>query len=166
MEKRKRIVTKIGDLFSVDLDDKTKRFFQYVAIDESMLGGSVIRVFKRKYDIDAEPSFDEIVNDEVDFYTHTSLKIGILEGYWKKTGRYADIGDTENIYFRSVGELDASKLKKSRHWLVWKVNCVRQDIGEMKEIYKNYDLGSLFPSIWVLNKIKTGRMGIKLEEIE
>ena len=31
---------------------------------------------------------------------------------------------------------------------------------------KNYDLGSLFPSIWVLNKIKTGRMGIKLEEIE
>ena len=43
---------------------------------------------------------------------------------------------------------------------------MRQDIGEMKEINKNYDLGSLFPSIWVLNKIKTGRMGIKEEEIE
>ena len=166
MEKKKRIVTKIGDIFRVDLDDNKKRFFQYVAIDESMLGGSVIRVFKRMYDIDAEPSFGEIVNDSVDFYTHTSLKIGILEGYWKKIGRIANIGDTENIFFRSVGELDASKLKKSRHWLVWKVNCERQDIGEMKEIYKKYDLGSIFPSIWVLNKIKTGRMGIKLEEIE
>ena len=165
MEKKKRIVTKIGDIFRVDLDDNKKRFFQYVAIDESMLGGSVIRVFKRKYDINAEPSFGEIVNDSVDFYTHTSLKIGILEGYWKKIGRIANIGDTENIFFRSVGELDASKLKKSRHWLVWKVNCERQDIGEMKEIYKNYDLGPIFPSIWVLNKIKTGRMGIKLEEI-
>lgn len=97
MEKRKRIVTKIGDLFSVDLDGKTKRFFQYVAIDESMLGGSVIRVFKRKYDIDAEPSFDEIVNDEVDFYTHTSLKIGIQEEYWQKIGRNLNVGDTENI---------------------------------------------------------------------
>ena len=100
MEKRKRIVTKIGDLFSVDLDGKTKRFFQYVAIDESMLGGSVIRVFKRKYDIDAEPSFDEIVNDEVDFYTHTSLKIGIQEEYWQKIGRNLNVGDTENIFLR------------------------------------------------------------------
>ena len=166
MEKQKRIVTKIGDIFSVDLDNNKKKYFQYVAIDESMLGGSVIRVFKKVYDIDAEPSFGDIVNDEVDFYTHTSLKIGILEGYWKKIGCCVDIGDTENIFFRSVGELDASKLKKSRHWLVWKVNCVRQDIGELNGIYKNYDLGSIFPSIWVLNKIRTGRMGIKLEEIE
>ncbi len=165
MEKRKRIVTKIGDIFSVDLDSKTKRFFQYVAIDESQLGGSVIRVFKRKHDINSEPSFKEIVSDDVDFYTHTSLKIGVLEGYWQKIGRCMDIGDTENIYFRTVGELDASKLKKSHHWIVWKVNGEWQDIGEMKEIYKNYDLGPIFPSIWVLNKIKTGRMGIKLEEI-
>ena len=166
MEKQKRIVTKIGDIFSVDLDSKTKKYFQYVTNDETMLNSSVIRVFNRKYDIESEPSFEEIVNDDVDFYTHTSLKIGILEEYWKKIGRCADIGDTENIFFRSVGELDASKLKKSRHWLVWKVNCVRQDIGELNGIYKNYDLGSIFPSIWVLNKIRTGRMGIKLEEIE
>ncbi len=166
MEKRKRIVTKIGDLFSVDLDGKTKRFFQYVAIDESMLGGSVIRVFKRKYDIDAEPSFDEIVNDEVDFYTHTSLKIGIQEKYWQKIGRNLNVGDTENIFFKTVGELDSSRLKKSRHWYVWKINCKWEDIGEMKEKYIKYDLGSIWPSIWVLNKIKTGRMGIKEEEIE
>ena len=71
MEKRRRIVTKIGDIFCANLDSKTKRYFQYVAIDESMLGGSVIRVFKRKYDINAEPTFAEIVNDDVDFYTHT-----------------------------------------------------------------------------------------------
>lgn len=166
MEKKKRIVTKIGDIFSVGLDDKKKRFFQYVAIDESQLGGSVIRVFKRKYDIDAEPSFKDIVNDNVDFFTHTSLKIGILEGYWMKIGRCSDIGETDNIYFRSVGELNSSNLKKSYHWIVWKVNGEWEDIGEMKEKYKNYDLGSIFPSIWVVNKIKTGRMGIKEEEIE
>ena len=85
---------------STENDGKTKRFFQYVAIDESMLGGSVIRVFKRKYDIDAEPSFDKIVNDEVDFYTHTSLKIGIQEEYWQKIGRNLNVGDTE--IFRPV----------------------------------------------------------------
>ena len=36
----------------------------------------------------------------------------------------------------------------------------------MKENYKKYDLGSIFASLVVLNKIRTGRMGIKLEEIE
>ena len=108
MEKKKRIVTKIGDIFSVGLDDKKKRFFQYIAIDETMLGGSVIRVFKRMYKVDLEPSFEEIVSDDVDFYTHTSLKIGMQEGYWQKIGRNLNIGDTENIYFRTVGELYAS----------------------------------------------------------
>lgn len=166
MEKKKRIVTKIGDIFSVDLDGKKKRFFQYVAIDESQLGGSVIRVFKRKYDIDAEPSFKEIVNDDVDFYTHTSLKIGILEGYWKKIGRIADIGDSENIFFRSVGDFGSTNMKKSHHWYVWKINHQPQYIGGLKENYKKYDLGSIFASVVVANKIRTGRMGIKLEEIE
>ena len=36
----------------------------------------------------------------------------------------------------------------------------------MKEKYIKYDLGSIWPSIWVLNRIKAGRMGIKEEEIE
>lgn len=34
---RRRIVTKIGDIFCVNLDNKTKRYFQYVAIDEMKL---------------------------------------------------------------------------------------------------------------------------------
>ena len=108
---------------------------------------------------------EEIVNDDIDFYTHTSLKIGIKEGYWQKIGNHKEIGDI-NIYFRTVGELETSDLNKSHHWLVWRVNGKQQDIGELKGEYKKYDLGSLFPSIWVLNKIRTGRMGIKREEIE
>jgi len=47
MEKQKRIVTKIGDIFSIDLDSKTKKYFQYVTNDETMLNSSVIRVFKK-----------------------------------------------------------------------------------------------------------------------
>lgn len=43
----KRIVTKIGDIFSVTLDNGNLRFFQYIANDSSCLGGSVIRVFKK-----------------------------------------------------------------------------------------------------------------------
>lgn len=43
----KRIVTQIGDIFIVYLDSTTKKYFQYVANDETMLNSSVIRVFKK-----------------------------------------------------------------------------------------------------------------------
>ena len=42
----KRIVTKIGDIFSVTLDNGNKRFFQYIANDLSCLNSSVIRVLR------------------------------------------------------------------------------------------------------------------------
>lgn len=57
----KRIVTKIGNIFCVEVDSKHKRFFQYVANDLSQLNSSVIRVFKRKYTIDYTPDMDDIV---------------------------------------------------------------------------------------------------------
>lgn len=50
-----RIVTKIGDVFSVTLDDTTKKYFLYVANDLSQLNSSVIKVFKNKYELDAKP---------------------------------------------------------------------------------------------------------------
>ena len=63
----KRIVTKIGDIFSVDIGDNRKRYFQYIANDIHQLNSSTIRVFKTKYPLDGEPSMDEIVADKVDF---------------------------------------------------------------------------------------------------
>ena len=41
--------TKIGDVFEVPLEAKTKRYFQYVANDQSQLGADVIRVFTKAY---------------------------------------------------------------------------------------------------------------------
>ena len=41
----KRIVTKIGYVFCVEIDNKYKCFFQYVANDMTQLNSSVIRVF-------------------------------------------------------------------------------------------------------------------------
>ena len=72
-----RIVTKIGYVFCVDVDNQYKRFFQYIADDMTMLNTRVIRVFKRKYPMDYIPNMEEIVKDEVDFYAHTIIKFGI-----------------------------------------------------------------------------------------
>ena len=64
----KRIVTKIGDIFSVTLDNGNLRFFQYVANDLTNLNSSVIRVFKKEYPKGYELNPEEVVSDDVDFY--------------------------------------------------------------------------------------------------
>ena len=94
-ERRKRIVTKIGDVFCAEIDDQYKRYFQYVVDDMEQLNSSVIRVFKRHYPMDDEPMIDDIVKDEVEFYAHTVLKFGILYNVWYKVGKSKDIGGEE-----------------------------------------------------------------------
>ena len=63
----KRIVTRIGDIFSVTLDNGKLRFFQYIAKDISCLNSPVIRVFKREYPAGYILNADEVVADEVVF---------------------------------------------------------------------------------------------------
>ena len=82
----KRVVTKIGNIFCVEVDSKNKRFFQYITTDMSVLNSSVIRVFKKTYPIDWKPDMDVIVDDEVDFYAHTVLSVGIRNNTWYKVG--------------------------------------------------------------------------------
>lgn len=42
----KRIVTKIGDVFCAEIDNRIKRYFQYIVNDMEQLNSSVIRVLK------------------------------------------------------------------------------------------------------------------------
>ena len=45
----KRIITKIGDIFCVEVDNDYKCYFQYVANDMTVLNSSVIRVFAKVF---------------------------------------------------------------------------------------------------------------------
>ena len=91
----KRIVTKIGDVFCVEIDNQCKRYFQYIVNDMEQLNSSVIRVFKLHYPIDYKPIIDDIVKDEVEFYAHTVLRAGIVNNAWYKVGKSKDLGGDE-----------------------------------------------------------------------
>lgn len=49
-----RINTKIGDVFSVKIDNN-KKYFQYIVSDLTQLNSDVIRAFKKVYPINAHP---------------------------------------------------------------------------------------------------------------
>ncbi len=157
----KRIITKIGDIFCVEVDNSYKCYFQYVANDMTVLNSSVIRVFAKHYPIDYIPIFDDIVNDKVYFYAHTILRFGILYNAWYKVGKHSNIGNPDEIYFRWFSDINFSEINKSYNWSIWIINKEMKYIGEMSEKYAHIDLGIVLTYEDIVNKIKTGKFILK-----
>lgn len=151
----------IGDIFRVNIDEHSKCYLQYVADDMQMLNSPVIRVFKKHYSINETPQIEDIVADEVSFYAHTMLKVGIKQLLWHKVGNSNSIGDIANITFRWFGEIDFSQITKSHTWRVWKVSSPTTFIGELNEQVKKYDLGLIIPPYDILTRIKKGNYMLK-----
>jgi len=160
----KRIVTKIGDIFCVAVNDAHKCYFQYIANDLTLLNSSTIRVFKRHYPIDYNPDFNEIVKDEVSFYSHTVLSVGIRFGYWEKVGKSRDVGDINKAIFRIFEEIEFKNLSKSVRWSVWKINQPMVFIGGLTEDYQTAEVGMVFPCTEIVHKIRTGDYKTKFPE--
>ena len=154
---RKRIVTRKGDVFCVEVDNKYKVYFQYIGNDIEQLNSSVIRVFKKHYGMEDMPSMEEIVQNEIYFHAHTVLKFGIECGAWYKVGKNADVGSEKDVHFRMFNELNYSEMTKSYNWYIWTMNSPYEFIGEMKEKYLNYDMGFVYPYIEIDERIKKGK---------
>ena len=76
-KKSRRVSTKIGDIFSVPINEQERRYFQLIAFDLTQLNSDVIRAFKGNYPIGAKVDFDALVESPIDFYTHCVTKFGI-----------------------------------------------------------------------------------------
>ncbi len=151
-----RIVTRKGDIFCVEIDNKFKAYFQYITTDMTQLNSTVIRVFKKHYPMDYVPDFDEIVREDVHFYAHTILRPGLNEGAWYKVGSNKEVGDVDNIMFSLFQDVNFADKKKSYSWYIWRINQRTEYIGEMKEEYKKYDRGWVYSYINIVEKIRTG----------
>ena len=114
--KKKRIVTKIGHVFCIEIDNQYKCYFQYICNDLHQLNSSVIRVFKKRYPMDYVPVIEDIVNDEVSFYAHTVLKFGIADGAWYRVGKSMDFSesDFDNVLF--VTSHDSRIIRVKENW--------------------------------------------------
>jgi len=121
-----RAYIKIGDVFSVKIDDNSKKYFQYVVSDLTQLNSDVIRAFKKVYPINSNPDLSEVVNNEVDFYAHCVTKLGLKMNLWEKVGNTTEIGNTTQILFKDTNDYGSKvgeePIRISRNWYVWRVN--------------------------------------------
>ncbi len=160
----KRIVTRIGNVFCVEIDNEFKSYFQYVISDLSYLNSSVIRVFKTRYPIDSKPKIDQIVRDEVAFYAHTVLRAGIHFGAWYKVGTSSEIGAEalKEVIFAEMHDhdiyppFDQTPKNPLTNWYIWHINDEKlYNIGVLPhELYNTVQEGGVFPYIEIISRIK------------
>lgn len=151
-----RANTKIGDVFSVKIDDKNKKYFQLIAFDLTQLNSDVIRAFKKLHPINSNPDLSDIINDEVQFYAHCITKLGIKMGYWEKAGNLPDVGQTDHILFRSSGDYGNPQIKISKNWWVWKINQQQKHVGLLIGENQKAEIGVIMDGESIVHRMKTG----------
>jgi hypothetical protein len=157
----KRISTKIGDVFSVKIDEGSKKYFQLVAFDLTQLNSDVIRAFKEVYPIDANPDLAEVLNGEVEFYAHCVTKFGVKMELWEKVGNKPDLGNIKQILFRNSedygSKVEKEPIKISDKWYVWRIGEKFKDVGRLEGENRKAEIGIVVNPYDVLERIKTGK---------
>ncbi len=164
----KRIITKIGDVFCVEIDGEYKCFFQFIGKDIEQLNSSIIRVFKTRYPIEYKPVIKDIVKDEILFYAHTILKFGVEFEAWYKVGKSNELGlnNLNKIIWGTVfqyknhfnyGTHIIKEINPLENWTIWEVNNKSINVGILPKKY--YDLienGIVISYSSILERIKYG----------
>jgi hypothetical protein len=166
-----RIITKKGDVFSIKIDENHKKFFQYIANDSTQLNSDVIRVFKKIYLSNDHPNLDKIINDDIDFYAHCVVNLGVKLGLWEKIGKNENIVNLKTILFRGTKDyghkVGEEPIRVSNNWHIWKINDSGfTKVGKLLDDYKKADIGIIVTPFDILDRVKSGKYNFFYPEYE
>lgn len=156
-----RVNTKIGDVFSVKIDENSRKYFQLVAFDLIQLNSDVIRAFKKTYSINENPDISKIVNGEVEFYAHCVTKWGVKLGHWEKAGHVKEVGALNHILFRRTSDygckVGEEPVKVSNKWYVWRINDENfTRVGKLTGENRKAEIGIVLDAESIVHRMKTG----------
>lgn len=151
--KPKRICCRAGNVFCVEIEGLHKRYFQYLGTDHTMLGGSLIRVFKKRYPMDYQPVINDIISDEVDFYNYTWVSLGVKWNDWYRVGKSSDLGDLSSIFFIHALWTKGYSEKWELHRAFTQGDIY---IGKLPAKYQVLELDGVAPPDWLIKQLTTG----------
>ena len=162
--------TKIGDVFSVQIDNNYKKYFQLIAFDLTQLNSDVIRAFKKVYPLNANPNLSEVTSGEVEFYAHCVTKLGLKMGYWDRVGNIAETGNITNILFRDTndyGSKPGEQIRISHKWYVWKINDYSfTRVGKLEGENRKAEIGIVISPDSIVHRMRTGQYDFAYPEFE
>ena len=150
-----QIQVRLGDVFEVSIDMANNMYFQYIGDDPTALDSQVIRVFKTKRMKRASPALAKVVNDDVYFYAHVFIRLGLETGLWAKVGNVKQVGSTD-IMFRDSIDAGDPNIKISHDWRVWRMGEQMREVGALNNRTKKYDIGDVVRPQDIIDRMKTG----------
>ncbi len=155
-----------GDIFCIEIDDSFKSYFQYMGNDKTKFELPVIRVFKTRYSLNYIPDLDDIVKDEILFYTHTV----IYENYYIKPWFYVGnvlISEQETYQFRFIDYIkpinkndncaSIQEESESATWWIWEKDNKPEILFPVPYKYiENLEDGGLKKPEEIIERIKSG----------
>jgi len=165
-----RVITKIGDVFSVKIDDGSKKYFQLIAFDLTQLNSDVIRAFKKIYPVNENPDLSEIVSGEVEFYAHCVTKSGVKMGCWEKIGHVKEVGSLNHILFRDTNDCGCKEgefVRVSERWYIWRINDENfTRVGKLVGENRKAEIGVVVTPDDVVERMKTGKYDFLYPDFE
>ncbi|MEQ1560887.1 MAG: hypothetical protein ABL933_18375 [Methyloglobulus sp.] len=166
-----RAYTKIGDVFSVKLDDHQKKYFQLIAYDLTQLNSGVIGAFKTAYPPDDSPTLTDIVKDEVDFYAHCVTKFGLKMNLWDKVGSSKELGCLDGILFRDTNDygtkVGEKRVEISDKWFIWHINDEKfTRVGKLEGENRKAYVGLVFNPLGIIGLLKGNKYPINYPDFE
>jgi hypothetical protein len=167
----KRVITKIGDIFSIILDNGNKKYFQYIANDLTQLNSDVIRSFKREYSKEERVDFKELLSGEIDFHAHTPINIGVKQNLYIQEGKHEVYPDITNILFRGTldygQKIGEERIKVSNNWRIWHINDKDfTNVGKLTGENRSAEIGIVMPPIAIVERVKTGKFNFVYPDFE
>lgn len=167
----KTMNTKIGDVFSADIGNGKKRYFQLIAFDLTQLNSDVIRIFEKIYDSDDNPDLSEIVNGQVDQYVHCVTKFGLKMKLWERVGNILEVGDISKILFRSTNDygekVGEEPIRISENWRVWHINDEQfTRVGKLEGENRNAYIGIVINPLGIIEILKGNKYPPKYPDYE
>lgn len=163
----KKFKAGIGDVFSIEINSKEKRYIQLVAFDLLQLNSDVIRCFDKIYPLEFNPNLDAIVSDEVLFYAHCAADFGLKLKVWDKVGNISDVGNPGAILFRSSDDyarkLGQEPIKISHDWYIWRITDRKfTRVGKLEKENRKAFVGLVFNPYGILELAKGNEYPVKL----
>ncbi|MHA6726514.1 hypothetical protein ACX3PU_00445 [Chryseobacterium sp. A301] len=167
----KRVITKIGDIFSVELDNGNKKYFQYIANDLTQLNSDVIRAFKKEYPINEPSNYEEILSGEIDFHAHTMINVGVKQNLYVQEGKSIVYPSIDDVVFRDTNDAGHGPEKPqvfiSENWFIWKINDKAfKTVGKLNGENRNAEIGIVIPPFAIVERIKTGKYNFVYPDFE
>lgn len=152
-----RVKTRIGDVFSVKIDEQNKKYFQYITNDLLQLNSDVIRAFTKIYPMNSTPDLSEVVKDKVAFFAHCITPLGVKMNLWTIEGNI-DYKDETSVLFRDTndyGSKPGEQIKVSHNWYVWKIGD--EDftrVGKLEGENQKAEIGIVINPLGIIELLK------------